>query len=258
MSVAPHKSYDPAHVEYVLRLGDNALILGQRLCEWCGHSAFVEEDVAMANIALDHIGRARMLLTLACDLEGRDQTEDDLVFKRGEDEYRNFLLCELPIGDFAFTIVRQVLLDAYHFHLYEQLQRSSDPMLRAIAAKAIKESTYNLRHCSQWLIRLGDGTGESHRRVQDALNEQWRFTDQLFAADAVDEFAVAAGIGPHVSTLRQPWTDQIGVILSNATLTQPEDVPFVAGGPQGLHTEHMGPLLDCMQSVQRSYPGLEW
>ncbi len=251
-------TYDPAHIEYVLRLGDNALILGQRLCEWSGHSALVEEDVAMANIALDYIGRARDLLTLACELDGGNQSEDDLAFKRDEEEFKNFLLCELPIGDFAWTIVRQVLLDTYHFHLYDQLQRSSDQKLATIAAKSIKESTSHLRHCSHWLTRLGDGTDESHRRVQDALNEQWRFTGELFAADAIDEFALAVGIGPDLSDLRERWHAQIASILHHATLTQPIDAPPVAGGRQGLHTEHMAGLLACMQSVQRAYPGLEW
>lgn len=254
----PGPAYDPAHIEYVLRLGDNALILGQRLSEWCGHSAFVEEDVAMANIALDHIGRARTLFTLACDLEGRGRTEDDLAYGRGADAFKNFWICELPIGDFAFTIVRQVLFDTYHFHLYEQLQQSSDRKLAAIAAKVIKESTYHLRHCSQWLIRLGDGTDESHRRAQDALNEQWCFTGELFAADAIDEFALAADIGPDITDLRQRWRAEIADILRNARLKQPDDAPIEAGGRQGLHTDHMGGLLARMQSVQRAYPGLEW
>ena len=254
----PDTNYDAAHVEYVLRLGDNALILGQRLCEWCGHSPFVEEDVAMANIALDHVGRARMLLTLAGEMAGRNQTEDDLAFGRGADAFKNFLLCELPIGDFAFTIVCQVLLDTYHFHLYDQLEQSSDQKIAAIAAKVIKESTYHLRHTSQWLIRFGDGTEESHRRVQDALNQQWRFTNELFAADAIDEYALTTGIGPAVTELRQRWHAQIAEILRKATLSQPNEVPVDARGRQGSHTEHMAGLLACMQSVQRAYPGLEW
>ncbi len=258
MNAVAHSAHDPAHFEYVLRLGDNALILGQRLSEWCGHSPFVEEDVAMANTALDHIGRARMLLTLAGELEGSGQTEDDLAFKRNEREFKNFLLCELPVGDFAFTIVRQVLLDAYHFHLYDGLQQSSDPTLAAIAAKAVKECTYHLRHSSQWLIRLGDGTDESHRRAQDALNEQWRFTSEFFDVDQVDEFAVAAEIGPDVAGIRQQWYAEIANVLSTATLTQPQDAPLAASGRRGLHTEHMGYLLASMQSVQRAYPGLEW
>jgi len=258
VSAVAISAHDPAHFEYVLRLGDNALILGQRLSEWCGHSPFVEEDVAMANTALDHIGLSRMLLTLAGELEGRGQTEDDLAFKRNEREFKNFLLCELPVGDFAFTIVRQALFDTYHFHLYDGLQQSSDPTLAAIAAKAVKECTYHLRHSSQWLIRLGDGTDESHRRTQDALNEQWRFTSEFFDVDQVDEFAVAAEIGPDVEQIRQQWYAEISNVLSTATLTQPQHVPIAASGCRGLHTEHMGYLLASMQSVQRAYPGLEW
>lgn len=258
MKTARGRTAAQAHFEYVLRLGDNALILGQRVSEWCGHSPFVEEDVAMANTALDHIGRARLLLTHAGELEGRGRTEDDLAYGRNEREFTNFLLCELPIGDFAFTVVRQVLLDAYHYHLYDWLQESTDPILAAIAAKVVKESTYHLRRSSQWLIRLGDGTEESHRRAQNALDEQWRFTGELCAADPVDDDAAAAGVGPDVAGLSQTWRDQIGNILAEATLTQPEDAPFAAHGRDGLHTENMGYLLAEMQSVQRAYPGLEW
>lgn len=246
------------HFEYVLRLGDNALILGQRVSEWCGHSPFVEEDVAMANTALDHIGRARMLLSHAGKLAGRGQSEDDLAYQRNEREFKNFLLCELPIGDFAFTVVRQVLMDTYHYQLYERLQRSSDETLAAIAAKVVKESTYHLRHSSQWLLRLGDGTQESHRRTQDALDEQWRFTSELFDADAVDDYAFGTGIGPDVAVLEAAWRDSVAEILARATLNQPEDAPLAASGRRGLHTEHMGYLLSEMQAVQRAYPGLEW
>jgi ring-1,2-phenylacetyl-CoA epoxidase subunit PaaC len=191
-------------------------------------------------------------------LQGRGQTEDELAFNRNEREFKNFLLRELPIGDFVFTIVRQVLLDTYHYHLFDRLQQSIDPTLAAIAAKVVKESTYHLRHSSQWLIRLGDGTEESRRRVQDALNQQWRFTSELFAADAVDEFAHVAGIGPRVADIQVGWTEQIASILNEATLSQPVDTPLAASGRQGLHTEHMGFLLAGMQSVQRAYPGLEW
>jgi ring-1,2-phenylacetyl-CoA epoxidase subunit PaaC len=248
---------DP-HFEYVLRLGDNALILGQRISEWCGHSPFVEEDVAMANTALDHIGRARLLLTHAAELAGTGQTEDDLAYLRTERDFKNFLLCELPIGDFAFTIVRQVLMDTYHFLLFDRLQSSTDVTLAAIAAKVVKESTYHLRHSSEWLIRLGDGTAESHERVRGALHEQWRFTSELFAGDGVDEFAAAAGIGPALPALAAAWRERIGAILREATLDVPPDAPLAASGRAGLHTEHMGYLLAEMQSVQRTYPGLTW
>lgn len=249
---------DAAHFEYVLRLGDNALILGQRLSQWCGHSPFVEEDVAMANTALDHIGRARMLLTHAGELEGQGRDEDALAYFRNEREFRNFLLCELPVGDFAFTITRQVLLDVYHHALYERLQASSDATLAAIAAKAVKESAYHVRHACEWLIRLGDGTDESHRRVQDALNEQWRYTSELFREDAVEAAMVAAGIGVPAAALADAWRTRIEQVIAEATLSMPEDAPLAASGRDGLHTEHMGYLLAEMQSVQRAYPGLTW
>ncbi len=247
-----------AHFDYVLALGDNALVLGQRLSEWCGHSPFVEEDVAMANTALDHIGRARLLLTHAGVLEGAGRDEDALAFFRSEREFRNFLLCELPIGDFAFTIVRQVLLDSYHHLLYERLQDSADATLAAIAAKAVKESAYHVRHSSQWLIRLGDGTQESHDRVQRALNEQWRFTSELFRENPVDDAMLAAGIGIDVKELESAWRANVGAVLNESTLAQPNDEPLAASGRDGRHTEHMGYLLAVMQSVPRAYPGLEW
>jgi ring-1,2-phenylacetyl-CoA epoxidase subunit PaaC len=246
------------HFEYVLRLGDNALILGQRISEWCGHSPFVEEDVAMANTALDHIGRSRMLLTHAGNLHGTQQSEDDLAYSRNEREFKNFLLCELPIGDFAFTIVRQVLLDTYHFHLYDALQKSTDATLAAIAAKVVKESTYHLRHSSEWLIRLGDGTEESQRRAQLALDNQWRYTSEFFQADEVDEAAHKAGVGVEVSLLEKLWRDNVNDIVTSSCLSQPKDAPLHASGRAGLHTEHMGFLLAEMQSVQRAYPGLDW
>ncbi len=246
------------HVGFVLRLGDNALILGQRLSEWCGHSPFVEEDVAMANTALDHIGRARMLLTHAGELEGRGRSEDDFAFARTEREFRNFLLCELPIGDFAFTIVRQTLMDAYHLHLYERLQASVDPTLAAIAAKVVKESRYHLRHSSEWLIRLGDGTAESNERCQRALDQQWRYTSELFATDTVDAFAADAGIGPDQEALAAAWRAEVEQLFATATLTIPPDTPLAASGRAGVHTEHMGFLLAEMQSVPRTYPGLQW
>lgn len=258
MSAPQPQKIEQWHFNYVLRLGDNALVLGQRLSEWCGHSPFVEEDVAMANTALDHIGRARMLLTHAAHLEGQGRNEDDLAYLRNERQFMNFLLCELPVGDFAFTIVRQLLLDVYHRLLYDALQQSSDATLAAIAAKVIKESTYHLRHSSEWLIRLGDGTEESHQRAQSALTNQWRFTSEFFDADKIDEAAFSNGVGVDLAKLQRLWRTEVESILKKATLQQPEDTPLAASGRAGLHTEHMGFLLAEMQSVQRAYPGLEW
>ena len=248
----------PDHFEYVLRLGDNALILGQRLSEWCGHSPFVEEDVAMANTALDHIGRARMLLAHAGEIEGKGQSEDDLAYKRYERDYKNFLITELPIGDFAFTIVRQFLMDAYHYFLYDGLKTSADETLAAIAAKAVKESRYHLRRSSQWLCKLGDGTEESHLRAQQAVDRIWRFTSELFDLDDVDKAAVAAGIAPDLAAVESAWQKYVDNGLSEATLEKPQSAPLAASGRAGRHTEHLGYLLAEMQYLQRAYPGLSW
>ena len=250
---------EPAdHFEYVLRLGDNALILGQRLSEWCGHSPFVEEDVALANTALDHVGRARMLLTHAGEIEGKGHSEDDLAYKRYERDYKNFLITELPIGDFAFTITRQFLMDAYHYYLYQGLSGSTDETLAAIAAKAVKESRYHLRRSSQWLCKLGDGTQESHEKAQQAIDRIWRFNSELFDLDDVDRAAMAAGIAPDLAVIQSEWQQHVDSCLKEATLVQPESAPLAASGREGRHTEHLGYLLAEMQYLQRAYPGLSW
>ncbi|MGR8947311.1 MAG: 1,2-phenylacetyl-CoA epoxidase subunit PaaC [Gammaproteobacteria bacterium] len=246
------------HFEYVLRLGDNALILGQRLSEWCGHSPFVEEDVAMANTALDHVGRARMLLTHAGSIEGKGQSEDDLAYKRYERDFKNFLIAELPIGDFAFSMVRQLLLDTYHYYLFDGLTGSADETLAAIAAKAVKESRYHLRRSSQWLCKLGDGTDESHAKTQDAVSRIWRFTSELFEYDSVDHNAMKAGLAPDMSEIERAWRTYVADILAEATLQQPEAAPLAASGREGRHTEHLGFLLAEMQYLQRAYPGQSW
>ncbi len=247
-----------AHFEYVLRLGDNALILGQRLAEWCGHGPLLEEDIALANTALDHVGRARMLLTYAGEVEGHGRDEDDLAYWRGEREFKNFLIVELPVGDFAFTLVRQFLLDVYHRLLFDRLQASVDEALAGIAAKAVKESTYHVRRSSDWVQRLGDGTAESHARAQSALDELWAYTHELFASDAVDGAMAAAGIAPELSALRAPWQTEVEATLTAGTLAIPADEWQAEGGRNGLHTEHMGRLLAEMQVLQRMHPGLEW
>ena len=246
------------HFEYVLRLGDNALILGQRLSEWCGHSPFVEEDVALANTALDHVGRARMLLTHAGEIEGEGRTEDDLAYQRYERAYKNFLITELPIGDFAFTMVRQFLMDAYHYHLYAGLTQSSDETLAAIAAKAVKESRYHLKRSSQWVCKLGDGTEESHERTQQAIDRIWRFNSELFDLDEVDEAAMSAGVAPDLAEIERNWQASVDNCLAEATLKRPETAPLAASGRAGRHTEHLGYLLAEMQYLQRAYPGLTW
>ena len=247
-----------AHYEYVRRLGDNALILGQRLAEWCGHSPFLEEDIAMANSALDLIGRARMLYGHAAALEGRGRDEDALAYGRDEREFGNFLICELPKGDYAFTLVRQYLLDVYHHQLFAALTRSSDETLAAIAAKAVKEAAYHVRRSGDWVLRLGDGTAESHARCQDALDELWAYTGELFAGDGVDEAMAQAGIGIAPATLAADWRAEVEALLTRATLALPRDDWQAGGGRAGLHTEHMGRLLAELQFVQRAYPGLAW
>ena len=251
-------SIDAAFVEYLLRLGDDRLILGHRLAEWCGHGPILEEDIALANIALDFTGQGNLLLALAGQVEGQGRDQDALAYFRGEREFRNVQLVELPKGDFAFTIVRQFLFDVYDVMVLEALQHSARQELAGIAAKAYKEARYHLRHSAEWVVMLGDGTEESHRRAQGALDELWRFTGELFATDAVDQSIVSAQIGPDAAALRPRWLEQVGAVIERATLTRPADGPMARGGRQGLHTEHMGYLLAEMQSVARAHPGASW
>ena len=247
-----------AHFEYVQRLGDNALILGQRLSAWCGHSPFLEEDIAMANTALDLIGRARMLYTHAAAIEELGRDEDALAYGRDERQFGNFLICELPNGDYAFTLVRQYLIDVYHHQLFLALCASSDVMLAAIAAKAVKETAYHLRRSGDWLVRLGDGTAESHRRCQAALDELWAYTGELFAGDVIDSAMAEQGIGVDPVQLAPVWREAVATQLQDATLRKPRDDWQAGGGRAGLHTEYMGHLLAEMQFLQRAYPGLKW
>jgi ring-1,2-phenylacetyl-CoA epoxidase subunit PaaC len=244
--------------EYLLRLGDTALINGQRLSEWCGHGPFLEEDIGVANTALDLVGRARMLLSYAGEIEGKGRGEDDLAFLRDERDWRNLLIAELPKGDFAFTTARQFLLDAFAYPLYDALQSSADERLAAIAAKAVKESAYHLRHTGEWMLRLGDGTDQSRRRIQAAIEEVWPFKEEMFAADAIDETLREQGVAPSLEGIRKHWNAHVDRILEQATLTRPADGWPKDGGRRGQHTEHMGFLLAEMQFMQRAYPGLQW
>lgn len=262
MSVASQSStaaaVQSAHCRYLLRLGDTSLVLGQRLAEWVGHSPALEEDLGLANLSLDLIGQARMLLSYAGELEGQGRDEDALAFLRDAPAFLNLTLAEQPNGDFGRTIVRQCLLDAWQLEVYGGLVDSTDTRLAAIAAKAIKETRYHLRFSSGWLVRLGDGTEESHRRVQDALNEMWRFTTELFAADEVDEALVAAGVAPPLAQLQPRWSARIDEVLQEATLVRPAAVPYQWHGKRGVHTEHLGHILAEMQHLQRTYPGAQW
>ena len=235
--------------DYLLRLGDNALILGQRLAEWLGHSPALEEDIASANISLDLVGQARLWLTHAGKVEGRGRDEDALAYLREDYEFRNCTLVELPNGDFAFTVVRRVLFDAYHGLLLERLAQSGDADMAAIAAKSKKEVDYHRRHSADWVIRLGDGTEESRRRAQAALDALWNYTHELFVPDSVD---------PRAAELRAPWLAEVRSILGEATLQVPADGTFISRGRQGVHSEHLGYLLAEMQVLHRAHPGARW
>lgn len=247
-----------AHIEYVTRIGDNALILGQRMSEWCGHAPVLEEDMALANMSLDLIGQARMLLTHAGRLEGKGRDEDQLAFLRTEMHYRNLTLCELPNVDFARTMVRNFLFASFQVLLFERLLGSSDAELAAIAAKSLKEARYHAQHAGDWVVRLGDGTAESHERTQAALDYLWPYTAEFFAANPTDEAIAAAGIGPAWSELEAAWDAVVVPVLNEARLTVPARTPFKSYGKFGRHSEHLGHLLSEMQYLQRTYPGAQW
>jgi len=247
-----------AHFDYVLRLGDNALILGQRLSEWCGHGPVLEEDIALANIALDLIGQARLLLAHAGRLEGAGRDEDQLAFLRAESDYRNLTMLELPNQDFARTVVRNLLFSACQVHLWGALQGSHDRDLAAIAAKSLKEARYHLRHAGDWVVRLGDGTDESHRRAQAALEILWPYTAEFFAPDDTERTVAAAGVGVEGAALEVAWTATVCPILEEATLSIPPASPFRSRGRLGVHTEHLGHLLSELQYLQRTFPEAQW
>ena len=244
--------------EYLLRLGDDRLILGHRLSEWCGHGPILEEDIATSNLALDLLGHASMLLRLAGQVEGQGRDEDALAYWRDEHEFRNLQLGELPNGDFGFTILRQFLFDAWSFQQLEALTRSSHAELAGIAAKALKETRYHVRHSSEWVLRLGDGTEESHRRMQAALEELWPWTGEFSYQDEVDRALRADGVVPDLEPLRGPWEVLTRDVLTRATLTIPPVPMRMTGGRFGRHTEHLGHLLAEMQIVARSHPGAKW
>ncbi len=245
-------------VEFVLRLGDDRLVLGHRLSEWCGHGPILEEDIALANIALDLVGQASALLKLAGEIEGKGRDEDGLAYFREPIEYRNVQMVELPRGDFAFTIVRQFLFDAYSVLMLDALSRCGHPTLAALGAKSLKEDTYHLRHSSEWMLKLGDGTAESQARVQNALNELWRFSAELFESDAVNVAVAGEGIVVDMEGIRARWQTMVADVVKRATLTLPTGTQFASGGRRGRHTEYLGHLLAEMQSVARSHPGAKW
>jgi ring-1,2-phenylacetyl-CoA epoxidase subunit PaaC len=244
--------------DYVLHLADNALILGQRLSEWCGHGPILEQDIAITNISLDFIGQARMLYQYAAILEGKGRTEDDLAYFRNSDEFRNVLLVEQPNEDWGYTIIRQFLYDAYNYYFHDTLLKSKDEQLAAYATKAIKEVTYHLRWSSEWVVRLGDGTAESHQRIQTALDEYWQFFGELLAPTPLDKIMADTAIGVDLEKIAPLVHQKVDEILTLATLQKPQSTWFQRGGKEGKHTEYLGYILAEMQSVQRAYPGNTW
>lgn len=244
--------------EYILRMGDDSLILGHRVSEWCGHGPILEEDIALTNIALDLIGQATNLLEYAGQVEGNGRDADALAFLRYEREYKNLLLVEQTNGDFGKTILRQFFFDAYRKLLLEKLLKSTDSQLVAISEKSLKETKYHLKHSSEWVIRLGDGTEESHNRIQESLDALWKYTAELFFTDEVDENLTKAGIIPSMEGIQDEWMKNVTEVLTEATLSIPTNNWKQEGGRIGKHTEQLGLLLTEMQYMQRAYPNMKW
>ena len=244
--------------QYTLRLADNALVLGHRLSEWVGHAPVIEEDLAFGNMGLDLIGQARALYTYAGEVEGEGRDEDKLAYLRDAGDYRNILLVEQPNGDFAVTMVRQLLYAAFAYPYFEALINSKDTTLAAIAAKAAKEMAYHLRHSAEWVIRLGDGTDESQTRAQAALEELWSYTAEMFELDQIERALIEAGVAVDPASLRATWDKTIDDVLAEATLTRPRDGYMQSGGRAGRHSEHLGFILAELQFLQRAYPGAAW
>lgn len=243
---------------YILGVADNSLILGQRMGELCGHGPSLETDIACTNVSLDLFGQVRSYFQYAAEIAGEGKTEDDIAFLRKERQYKNVLLVEQPNTDFAHTIVRQFLFDVYHLMFLEELQNSSDKTLAAIAKKSIKEVSYHERFSTDWVVRLGDGTQESHERIQKAIDVLWTYTDELFHLTDADKAMIEAGIGVDVTTLKETYYAKVNSVLEKATIVIPESKWFQKGGKNGVHTEHLGYLLADMQFMQRTYPGMEW
>ncbi len=247
-----------ALIDYTLHFADTSLILGQRNAEWCGHGPVLEQDIAITNISLDLIGQARNYYQYAATLIGNHVTEDTLAYLRKEREFRNLLLVEQPNADWAQTILRQFFFSQFQYLLLEQLQNGSDKQLAAIAEKSLKEVTYHLRWSSEWVIRLGDGTDESHQRMLSAIGELWRYTGEMFIAASYELRVVSENVGVNVSNFKEPGLNKVKEIFAEATLSFPEKTFMQTGGKEGNHTEHLGYILTELQYMQRAYPGLEW
>jgi ring-1,2-phenylacetyl-CoA epoxidase subunit PaaC len=268
-------------IDYTLRLADDALIMGHRLGEWCGHGPILEQDIALTNTALDHLGRARSLYQYAAEQfnklpadvkaglfnsvalqklasAGADVDEDDLAYLRDAWDFKNVLLVEQPNHDWAYTIVRSFFYDAFNYFFYKQLMGSSDESLSAVAEKSLKEVTYHLRWSKEWVVRLGDGTDESHTRIQNAVNDLWAYTGELFTANDTDKAMLKAGIGVDLAKIKDPWMESVADVFREATLNIPAGGWMQQGGKDGRHSEHMGYILAELQFMQRAYPGMEW
>jgi len=246
-----------ALIEYALRIGDSSLILGQRMAEWISNGPTLEEDIAMTNISLDLFGQARTMFKYICELAG-EGTEDDWAFFRSEREFLNNLLAERPNDHFGETMVRQLLFSAFYYHFYQALQESKDERFAAHGAKSLKEVSYHLRHAGEWVVRLGDGTEESHQKVQQSLDDLWRYTGDLFEMDDLDEYLIKEGVAIDLNSLKAKWDATINEVIERATLTRPADGYMDSGRLDGIHSEHLGHLLSEMQYMQRAYPDAQW
>ena len=247
-----------ALINYCLRIGDSSLVLGQRLGEWCSRGPMLEEDIALTNISLDLFGQSRMLYGYVAQLKGGDETEDTLAFRRNEREFFNSLISERPNGHFGETIVLSFFVDAFNFHFYTKLKESKNEVLSAFAEKSLKEVVYHLRHTSQWVIRLGDGTEESKEKVQGSINSLWSYTEDMFDMDEDDRLLVKEGIAIDLDSIKADWKKTIDDVIAKAKLTLPEGVYMHKGSRQGLHSEFLGHLLCEMQYIQRAYPNSDW
>lgn len=245
-------------LNYTLHLADNALIMGHRNSEWCGHGPVLEQDIAISNIALDYIGQARNFYQYAAVLKGGDATEDSFAYLRDVTDFKNCLLTELPNGDWAHTTLRLFFFSTYQYYLYQELQNSKDTQLAAIAEKALKEVTYHLRWSSEWVIRLGDGTEESKQRIEKALDTLWSYTGDMFAPAGFEQETIKAGMATDLSLVKTKWAKKIAAVMEEATLILPQDAWMHSGGKEGRHTEHLGYLLGEMQFLQRANPGANW
>ncbi len=247
-----------ALINYCLRIADSSLILGQRMAEWCTNGPTLEEDIALSNISLDLFGQSRILYEYVSELKGGDTTEDSLAFKRNEREFYNRLITERPNGNFGDTIVRNFLFDVFCYYFYTELSKSTDERLAAFAEKSLKEVTYHMRHNGEWIIRLGDGTEESHEKAQNALNNVWAYTDDMFEMDTTDELLISKGIAVDLKSFKDKWFTTVEDVINRATLIVPNDVFMHKGSNEGQHSEFLGHLLCEMQYLQRSYPEATW